>query len=422
MNCEYCGTPLDEGMVFCTQCGAAQTPPPPPEPEPDFSAPTTVLTPDMAPPAPQPVRPPEPVSQPKSQPKPEKQPKPAKKKKPMHPALAALLKIATVLLCLILSVSLLATMLVLDLRQLTSKSGLTKVVEDLLCEQSAVGVSRVNAAPGAAGVDISMPEGTDSESLVAWFYEAMKNQYGANMKVTQEQMQTFIDQSTAKDYVSEKVASYINDFVNGTSETAVPTDEILDLLDENLDLAEEVFDVKVDRALRDQVKTFLEKNDINEMVRTQVIEQVENIEIPGATPLLGSLTDHTGGTYTVADLMAELRVITSSGALTILIVLDLLLVVLLLLTNRLRFGPMLVSAGVPTLVVGILMSLPVALIQLLPLLLGNSLGIAAIALDLIVAVVGRIAPIHYGAAILGLLLIIIGGVITPSKKKRAAIS
>lgn len=416
MICEYCGTPLEEGMTFCTQCGAAQTPPPPPEPQPDFSAPTTVLTPDMAPPAPQPVRPPEPVSPPKPAP----QPKAVKTKKPLHPALAVLLKIATVLLCLVLSASLLATMLVLDLQQLTSKNGLTKVAEDLLCEQPAVGFNRISAAPG--GMDAVSADQVDQDDLVAWLYDTLKTQYGDEMKVTQEQMQSFLDQSTAKDYVSDKLASYVSDFVNGTSETELPTEEILDLLDENMDLAEEIFGMKIDRKVKSELTAFLEKNDINEMIQTQVIEQLQNTEIPGGASLLGNLTGHTGEIYTVADLMADLQLVTSPGVLIVLIVLDLILMGLLLLTNRLRFGPMLVSAGVPTLVVGILMSLPVALIQLLPLVLGSTLGVANIVLDLLVALVGPIAPVHYGTAIVGLLLIIIGGVITPSKKKKAVIS
>ena len=332
-----------------------------------------------------------------------------------------LLKIATVLLCLILSVSLLATMLVLDLRQLTSKSGLEQVAQDLLCEQpTAIGPIRATASLGEVALPEQLPAEMDQESLVAWFYEAMEAQYGADLKVSQEQMQTFLEQSTAKDFVVDKFSSYASDLVNGTRNTTITEEEILTLMDENLALVEETFNVKVDRNLRGSVAGFLKENDIDTMVRTQVIEQIENIELPGVTPMLGTLTEPTGGVYTVADLLAELRIVTSPAALTILIVLDLLLIALLLLTNRLRIGPTLISAGVPALIIGIVLSLPVALIQLLPVLLGDSLGLAAILVNLIGALAARIAPVHYGTAAAGLLLIIAGSIIKAVSKKQMA--
>lgn len=376
MMCQYCGAPLEEGTSFCTQCGA-------PIPE---AAPA---------PAPAPV------------PQPEKQPEITKRKKPLHPAVKVLLKIATVLLCLILSAALTATMLVADLQRLTSKNGLASVFEDLLYEPPQAGPIRTTASLGGLELDTRAPEGLDQGGLVDWFYDAMQEQYGSSLNVTREQMETFLAESTAKEYVSEKLASYTNDLVNGTRETTVTEDEILDLLDENLELAEEIFHIKVDRTLRNQVADFLKQNDIDTMIRTQVLDRLEHMEISGSA-------------YTVADLMAVLRTLTSGGTLAVLIVLDLLLIALLLLTNRLRPGSTMVSAGVPMLVVGLILSLPVALIQFLPAVLGDSLGIAAIAVDLAAALAGAIAPIHYGTAAAGLLLIIAGAVINAVTAKRKA--
>lgn len=430
MKCEYCGTPLEEGMVFCTQCGAAQVPPLPPESE--RSAPTTVLTPDMAPPAsrpgrppepiPQPVRPPESAPQPKTvkKPTPQKAPKPVKQKKPLNPAVAVLLKIASALLCILLTASLTATLVVLDVQQLTSQRGLTKVVEGLLCEMPTVSFNRINAAPGA--IETVGAEDVDQESLLAWFYDTMKSQYGDELKITQQQMQAFLEQSTAKDYVSEKLASYVSDFVNGTNKTELPADEILDVLDENLDLAEEIFGMKIDRKVKDEVSNFLERNNINEMIQSQVIGQLQDAEIPGVTDVMSSLFGYSGDAYTVGDLLDGLKTITSPSVLAVLIMVDLLLCMLLLLTNRFRFSAMLIDVGVTALVLGLLVSLPVAAIQILPLVAGDGLGLASVILDVLAAFVRPIAPVHYGAAIVGLLLTIIGGVITPSKKKKAVVS
>lgn len=399
MICEYCGAPMDEGTVFCTQCGAVHS---------QARAPVSVST-QTSQPKPEPI----PVPAPEAQ--------PPMRKKNLHPALRVLLSLCTVLLCIALSVSLVATALVLDLQRLTSENGVAALVDDMLWEKPALPVpGRTYASFAGTAMEISAPDLSDADGLVGLVYDALKEQYGSEMTVTQSQLETFVEESTAKDYVAEKLASYVDDLASGTRNTTIENDEILDLIDDNLDLVEDIFEVQVDRHLLADVEEFLNQYDINDLIQENVLDPIADAEIPGLAPLLNALTGFTGRTATVEDLMIQLRAVTSAQNVAAMLLLDLLLVVLLVLTNRLRVGSALVSAGVPALIVGLLLSLPVALIQLLPMMLGDSLGLATLVVDLICALVGRIAPVHYGMAIVGLVLIVAGAIIKAVTKKQKA--
>lgn len=415
MICEYCGTSLEEGAALCPLCGAVQTRTP---------SPVTISEPDPN----QTFAPiPESKPEPEAEPVPAPQPEPPAKRAGIHPALRVLLSLCTVVLCVLLCVSLVATSLVMDLQRLTSENGLSAMVGDLLWERpSDIAAGRFSASFGGIGnMDIDLGDlgglkDAQPENLVDFVYDALKDQYGDEIKITPDQVQTFVEESTAKDFVSDKLVSYGTDLLTGQNNTTISNDEILGLIDENLDLVESTFGVTVDRSFRTQVEEFLNENDINGMIQKNIMEPVSQMEIPGLTPLLSALSGFTGTTATFTDLMVQLQVIASARTLTMLMLVNAILVILLLLTNRLRIGSTFISAGVPALITGTLLALPVALIQLLPVLLGSSLGLATIAVNLIGALAGRIAPVHYGMAITGLVLIIIGAIIKAVTKKAKA--
>lgn len=407
MICEYCGAPMDEGTVFCTECGAVHS---------SSNAPVSIS-------GPAPVPRPEPKPQPKPEPRPAPAPEPPRRRESLHPAVRVLLNLCTVVLCLVLSASLVVTALVMDLQRLTSEKGLTALTEDLLWQRPQdTAAGRITASLGGLEVDIGeLP--SDTEGLADMIYDALAEEYGAELQVTPDQLKTFAEESTAIDFVTDKVASYAGDLVTGSRDTTIETDEILDLIDENLDLVEDTFNIQVDRSFRDQVRAFMEQNDINGMIRDNILDPISEMEIPGLTPLLSALSGFTGTTATVADLMAQLQVLTSGRTVTVLVLINVILLILLVLTNRLRLGPILVSAGIPALTVGVLLSLPVAMIQLLPVLVGDSLGLATVIVDLIGALAGRMAPVHYGIALTGLALVVAGAIVKAvAKKQKAALS
>lgn len=393
MTCEYCGAPMEEGTIYCTQCGALQS-------QAGAAVPVT----------PGAIHPPEPEAVPTPAPAYPSQ-TPEKIKKHTPPAVRVVLNICTVLLCLLLSVSIIVTMLVIDLNRLVSREGLTAITRELLTMQEPVSsnqpaVYRLSAISGETAAS------GDTDDLVDLFYDAMKAEFGSEFQPTREQLAEFAAQSTIQDYLAEKLGSYVDDLINGTYNTTIDPDELLDVIDENADLVEEIFSVKVDRQFRKDLRKFLEENDIDQLIRTNILEplaeiRVEGLQLPGGT-----------GEGTLADLLAQLQFLSSGGAIAVMGLLDAIFIALLFLTNRFRLGNALLSAGIPALVVGVLLSLPVLVLQQFLPAMEWTTKADVVAAGVFAALTGRIAPVHYGTALIGLVLVVTGGVIRGVTKQQ----
>ncbi|MBQ8622349.1 MAG: hypothetical protein IJ422_08565 [Oscillospiraceae bacterium] len=341
-------------------------------------------------------------------------------KKDLPTGVKVLLRIVSILLCICLFATLLATVLIVDFRLMTSKDTIRKMAGSMFSAPTYT--HRIPLTAAAGGLRLAEPSDTNTqtqEALVEWLYDTLKEQHGDDLVVTQEQMQTFLDQSTTKEYLTEKIASYMDDFINGTSNTTITTEELTWLIEENNAAIENELGLKMDEAAKEQVLTFVEEMNIGEVIRTEVIEGVENMTIPGGSPLFpenapaGPDPENSawGGSYTVGSLMADLRTLTSTTALTISIVVNILLIMALFFVNRMRLSATLCCTGIPMIVAGILLALPTALLQLIPSLLPNPLG------NSVSVLVGTIAPVHYAVPVLGIILLIGAVVIKAVQKK-----
>ena len=261
------------------------------------------------------------------------------------------------------------------------------------------------AVGGRSTAQSSDSNAQTQEELVGWLYNTLKEQHGDELQVTQEQMQTFLDQSTTKDYLTEKIASYMDDFINGTDTTSITAEELEWLIDENNAAIEGQLGVQMDDAARQQVLTFAEEINIGEVIRAEVIEKVENITITSNT---ATQTD-----YTVGALMVDLRTYTSTTAFIISIVINLLLMVALFFCNRMRLSGTLCCVGIPMTLIGGLLTLATGALNLIPSLLPDGLGNP-------VAVLARtMAPVHY--TILGLgIAALIGAIVAKALRKSPA--
>lgn len=354
MKCEHCGAEWAESMDFCPNCGG------------------------------QPVK--------------------ISKKQP-----PAAVRVLLVLLSIVLSValigSLLTTVLILDYRQVTDKRSIEKAVGQLF--QEPVRVRRmlpVAAAAGAAELaeEAGQLEGQTPEAIADFLFDSLKSQYGDEFSITREQVQRFVEESSVGDYVKDKVVSFADDFIHGTRNTAITPEELRSLLADNATLIESSFGVSVTEETLDIVAGYVADMKLDAVIRSEVIDNLEKLTIVGGEN--PDPENSAQGGYTLGNLMADLRTYTSNMALAASIAVNVLLIVILFFTNRMRIPGTLVCTGIPMVIVGALLSLPTALAQ--SVLSGTTGAVSALG-----ALVGAVAWIHYATLGLGIALLIAAGVV-----------
>ena len=456
MICVNCGALLDEDVRFCTLCGTRQplpetadaAPVPPEEtPAPQVTAQSTdspqeaaceisepvaelVAEPVAEPvvqPAPEPVIPSEVPPQPVYVMPPAAPATPAKKpyrpKPKPHIALRIPLQILSFLLSFILAFSLLGTVLLADLNHLMSAGGIKQLINAVLIPTSAP--HHVRPTVGALGVqldnvpimpgfeisddvqidisdipaDIFSDGAVDMDGLIDWIYDAVEEAAGQPLPVGKEQVEEFIAESTVSDFVSEKLAGYAEDFINGTENTTITTEELLELLDENQKLLEEKFQVELTpeakEALTSSLENTLAETDLNTVIREQVFETVEES--------IDQTMQEAGMSW--EQLQPMLQVICSDAALYSAIGLCAVLMLLLCLLNFYNIPGGLTWIAVPSILMGTLATLPLLLLTASPELLSGILpgGVG----DILASFAGVLLPIHAAVPLLGLGLLII---------------
>lgn len=340
-------------------------------------------------------------------------------------AVKALLVIGSVLLCLLLFVSSVATMLVADVRVVTSKSNLQKIISEALFTAP--------VRPAAAGIAVGRParmaaSGSSSQiqdALVDNIYDLLIQQFGDKVPLTQEQVQEFVDQSTLSEFMSEKIASVINDIYTGESTTTLTREEVETFLEDNNALIQQTFNRSLSENDIGKIADWVESSNVMEKVEEQV-SQITGIGTSSGTSSDGSAAGgtslgtgiHSNGEITVSTIPAmlnTLRTATSVGALMGCIAVCLALTGLLFLTNWKKFHKALISSGITYLVAGLLFLLPSGLAAWVPSLFA---GTAGAVIRQVLLMTGMVSGT---VAILGLGLLI-GGIVwgNLSKKRQAA--
>lgn len=438
MFCEKCGAKLEEQAAFCDCCGQKVMPPEPEEatqPNPEEAvlcetdataeAPASEAPAEVAPvqeevPA-MPVIEPQPVfAAPVNVPVApvQKQNKPYKPRRKPHILLRIPMQLLSFLLCLVLAVSLVATVALADLNHLMSAGGIKQIINAVLIPTSAP--QRIHPAAGALGVHMDdaftlpgdldlgdLPEdilqGGGSEenigNLIDWLYEELEKATEEPLPVTKEQLESFVEESTISDFVAEKLAGYADDFINGTENTEITSEEIMDLLDENLQLIEETFQVEVTeevkQKLTDSVEKVVEENDLNTVIRQEVFESVEQA--------INDSASATGMRW--EDIQPMLQLLCSDAVLFTALGICLALMLLLCLLNFYNVPAGLTWIAVPSILMGAILTAPLALLQAAPQLMADALTeqIASI----IASFAGVLMPFHAAVLVMGLALLVI---------------
>lgn len=328
-------------------------------------------------------------------------------RKPLLP-IRLLLQILSAIVGLALTISLLATAILLDVKLLTSAGGMQTIITAFISGSSSSEPS--TAVPGNGYIvslgssdnpfnDIELPADalTDTNILTDYVYDIIQNSTGEETNVTKEQVETFINESTIKDYTAEKAASYISDAINGEEKTTITADEIMKLFEENQALMEEHFNITVTDEMKTELQTqvtkAIEEDDLNGTIR-QEINKVMDQPIEG--------TD-----YTVKDIMAAIGQITANNVIYSAIGLCLLLIALLMLLNYYKLPKGLSWASSSFISVGLMLSIPLLIIRSTPELLTQLIPEAAGLSQTVTDLTSIITPVHYGILIAGVAMLVL---------------
>ena len=340
---------------------------------------------------------------------PAKTKKEKKARKPRSVPVKILMGLVAFILCVVMFVISLVGILILDVRAVVSRNGISQIVSQLISGQVFSGPARPALAAGVGGGTVYMDDfsvgGNMSGMLVDWAYDMLKDQFGDEMPITKEQVQTFVEESTVQDFVSDKVAGIVEDFYSGKSETTITVEEITQLIEENKEIIEEQFDIEITEEALEAVDTMLEESGILEPIEDKglmdfIKENMDNSVTPespdvqqpdgvvdsensgnsGNSGSSGSSGD-TGNTIgavnpmdSINQVMELVRTATSYTTVAALGAAFALLLVLLFFVTGRSFPATLADTGVVLLLSGLIFAAPTALCVFNPQLVSDLVG------------------------------------------------
>ncbi len=344
------------------------------------------------------------------------------RKKP-HIVLRILLQFLSFVMCVVLTASLLGTVVLADLNHLMSAGGIKQLINAVLVPASAP--QRVSPAVGALGVRLDetspipgftipgdldlgdIPEdllsgGGSAEnisSIIDWIYDELQKTSEEPLPITKEQVKEFVEESTVSEFVADKLAGYADDFINGTEHTSITTEEIMDLLDENSELIEKTFEVEITEEVKEQMVTSVEKvveeNDLNTVIREQVFESVKD-----------TINESTAGMgMSWEEIQPMLQLICSDAVLYSALGTCLVLMLLLCLLNFYNVPAGLTWIAVPSMLIGAIVTAPLAMLQAAPTMLAGVLP-SQVA-SIVASFAGVLLPIHGAVLVMGVALLVI---------------
>jgi len=330
---------------------------------------------------------------------PVKTPKQKKEKKRRPVGVRIVMAFLAVILCVAIFAVSFAGVLILNIRTVTSRDGISKIVNQLVAGPSASGVMRPALAAGTGTVYLDESSAAESDMsgiLVDWAYDLFQEEFGDELKITKEQVETFVQESTVKDFVAEKAAGLVEDFYNEESNTTITVEEITQLIQENKEIIEEQFGVVLDAKAIENVDTALKESGILEPIEDQglmgYIEQslVEKPDMEDSDSVGGgsnsssgnnSSSGSSGGMTDMQESLAEakqimslVRQVTSYKAVALLAGVFVMLVIALFFVTGRSFPATLSQTGSMLLVTGVIFLIPTVLCQVAPGLVTGILG------------------------------------------------
>ena len=345
-------------------------------------------------------------------------------KKPIAP-IRLVLQLLSLLLCITLTVGVIASVLISDLRALTSSGGIRTILESLTTVTAntddpallaplpaANGLTQLNATTGEEESEeedseetelpqLSAAMLTNPDALAAYLQSVAQAALGEETDISVEQVQTFITESTVMDFVSDKISDYIGDVLTGQQTASITSQDIMDLFEENEALLEETFQIQVteeDKAeLFAQVDQAMAEADLDNTIRTGV-DAVMNESIPGLAGM------------SLGDLLQRVGALSQVKVLILFIGICIVLAGLILLVNRYLPPRGLRWIGRSCTIAGFLMAAPLFVIHFLPGMVVQFLPDAAELSHVLDGFYSVMAPYHFTPLAVGLILAVVATV------------
>lgn len=325
-----------------------------------------------------------------------------------------LLQILSFGLCLTLLVSLSATMLLADARLLTSSGGIETIMSHLMEAEDTPPPSdpglRQRIPASSSVFSLSQQTQDAEQTLVEQLNDIIEQTLGNGISITTEQMQDLLQNSTMMEFVAEKAASIVKNMLTGHLDThpIFTTEDIRQLIEENQQIIEDTFQIQLTdenkQEMSEQIDEALADADVNNALQAQ-IGQILQTTVPGTN-------------IPAQEVLREIQHLAQPAVIAVGVLLCLTLVWLLWLMNgRQPYLGLRWSAG-SCMTSGVLLSIPVALVQFAPGLISGVLPETGSTMQVLRGAASVVAPLHYGVLAVGAVLLISAYVVQFFSKKR----
>lgn len=264
--------------------------------------------------------------------------------------------------------------------------------------------------------------GDSSDAIVDWVVGQLQDFTGGELPVTPEQIENFVEQSTIKDFIAEKVAGMVGDFYTGNITTTITIEEITQLVEENKALIQSEFGIEITEEHTEALKQIVED--------TGILKQVQEQGIMG---ILGSVGgDGEGGGLMDPGMMQQMqqiqmaveivRQVTSYTAIAAVGLIFLALAAILFCTTQFSWPATLADCGVVLMLASAIFVIPSTVLTNSPELVTELLGNPML-VKLAQTFFNATAGVNYGAFGVGvglIVLAIVAACIRSAMRKKAA--
>lgn len=347
------------------------------------------------------------------------------------------------MLCVAMLIFLTATVILADIRIVTSQENLSSIIKQTLFATQTVRLPSGSGSGSAAAVrtqpKLAMPRLEEastnsqlSDAMVEMIYNMVVEQTGGEMDITLEDTKAFVEESTIGDYLADTSAAMVSDLITGENTIDLSDETISALLTENAPLIEQHFGITLDEEAIATITESVSQYEYVQQIREKGIalfveENAAFVEESGLGALLGTSSGSSGDTSltpggsmpSIAELLNTARTVTSVGALICCAVMVVIFIGLLCLANRKHIWYAIRGTG-RTFIISTFLINCVTLVMLLASALWSSLFSFEPLVGRVAGLILRYtAPVHFGIGGAGVVLAILGTVLKFVAKGKA---